>query len=121
MVAVELDGNYIDAEPMTARTSKELVRAYEAIWECWRATGVICLNWHVLDNEAPTELKTAIQKNNCFVELTPTDVHRGNIAKRAIQTFKGHFISILGGTDDRFPLHEWDRLPPQTVVTLNLL
>ncbi|KAL7475149.1 hypothetical protein ACHAW6_001077 [Cyclotella cf. meneghiniana] len=41
MVAVELDGNYIDAEPMTAQTYKEPVRAYETIWECWRVTGVI--------------------------------------------------------------------------------
>ena len=95
MVAVEMDGNYIDAEPMRARTTKELVAAYQAIFKQWKATGVICPNWHVLDNEAPEDLKQAIRENGCKVELTPADQHRRNAAERAIQTFKGHFISIL--------------------------
>ena len=29
MVAVKLDGNYIDAEPMKSRTAKELTEAYK--------------------------------------------------------------------------------------------
>jgi hypothetical protein len=55
------------------------------------------------------------------VELTPADIHRRNIAERGIQTFKSHFISVIAGVDDKFPIHEWDRLVPQTIVTLNLL
>ena len=35
--------------------------------------------------------------------------------------FKVHFLSILVGMADSFLLHLWDRLPPQTVLTLNLL
>ena len=53
MVAEELDGNYIDAEPLKSRTAKELTEAYKRIHAWWKATGVICPNWHVLDNEAP--------------------------------------------------------------------
>ena len=44
MVAVEMDGNYIDAEPMRARTTQELVAAYQAIFKRWKATGAVCPN-----------------------------------------------------------------------------
>jgi hypothetical protein len=121
MVAVELDGNFIDAEPLKTRTAQSLTKAYEAIHARWKATRVICPNWHILDNEAPEELKQAIRENGCRVELTPADQHRQNIAERAIQTFKGHFISVLAGVADDFPIHQWDELLPQTILALNLL
>ena len=63
MVAVELDGNYIDGKPLQSRSAKSLTKAYQAIFQCWKATGVICPNWHILDNEAPEELKQAIREN----------------------------------------------------------
>jgi hypothetical protein len=53
-------------------------------------------------------------------QLTPA-MHRRNMAERAIQTFKNHFIAILAGTDPTFPLHLWDKLIPQAETTLNLL
>ena len=121
MVAVELDGNYIDGEPLQSRSAKSLTKAYQAIFQRWKATGVICPNWHILDNEAPAELKQAIRENKCRVELTPADQHRRNAAERAIQTFKGHFISVLAGVDNSFPINQWDELLPQTILTLNLL
>ena len=76
MVACELDGNYIDAEPLKSKAMNELVRAYQAIYSRWKQTGVISPNWHILDNEAPEELKTAIRTNGCRIELTPADMHR---------------------------------------------
>jgi hypothetical protein len=48
-------------------------------------------------------------------------MHRRNAAERAIQTFKGHFISVLSGVPNSFPINQWDELLPQTVLTLNLL
>jgi hypothetical protein len=48
-------------------------------------------------------------------------MHRRNIAERAIQTYKGHFISIIAGVSNDFPIHQWDELVPQAVLTLNLL
>jgi hypothetical protein len=63
MVAVELDGNDIDAEPMKSRTAKELTEAYKQIYARWKAMGVICPNWHVLDNKAPAEFLEAIREN----------------------------------------------------------
>jgi hypothetical protein len=121
MVAVELDGNYIDAEPLKTRNATNLTEAYQKIYSRWKATGVICPNWHVLDNEAPEKFKQAIRENNCRVELTPADMHRRNAAEKAMQTFKAHFKSVLAGVSDDFPIREWDELLPQTVLTLNLL
>jgi hypothetical protein len=43
------------------------------------------------------------------------------LAEQAIQTFKSHFIAILLGVDELFPMPLWDRLLPQAVLTLNLL
>ncbi|KAL7474462.1 hypothetical protein ACHAW6_000434, partial [Cyclotella cf. meneghiniana] len=39
---------------------------------------------------------------------------------RAIQAFKSHFIAILSGVDNSFPINEWDRLP-QAILNLNLM
>ena len=47
--------------------------------------------------------------------------HHVNAAKRAIQTFKDHFISALATTDIEFPLQLWDKLTSQVVATLNLM
>jgi hypothetical protein len=74
-----------------------------------------------LDNAAPAEFKQAICENKFRVELTPSDMHRRNAAEKAIQTFKGHFISVLAGVSDNFPIQEWDELLPQTILTFNLL
>jgi len=38
-----------------------------------------------------------------------------------MQTFKSHFIAIRSGMDSFFPINEWDRLLPQTILTLNIL
>jgi hypothetical protein len=54
-------------------------------------------------------------------QLVPPHNHRRNIAEKAIQVFKAHFISILCGADKSFPLHLWDRLLGQAEHTLNML
>jgi adenylosuccinate synthase len=82
MVAVKLDGNYIDAEPLKSRKATDFTELYQKIFRQWKSTGVICPNWHILDNEAPEELKQAIRENKCRVELTPADMHRHNIAEQ---------------------------------------
>ena len=81
MVAVELDGNFIDAKPIQSRKAKALTEAYHKIFNRWRATGAVSPNRHILDNEAPEELKQAIRENHCRVELTQADMHRQNAAE----------------------------------------
>jgi hypothetical protein len=53
--------------------------------------------------------------------LVPPGNHRRNQAEHAIQTFKAHFISILAGVDDKFPLSLWCHLLEPMELTLNLL
>eukprot|EP00804_Cyclotella_cryptica_P004359 CCRYP_017999-RA/>CCRYP_017999-RA protein AED:0.23 eAED:0.24 QI:0/0/0/1/0/0/4/0/900 len=77
--------------------------------------------FHRAKATTPEALKQAIRENKCRVELTPADQHRRNAAERAIQTFKGHFISVLAGVSDDYPINRLDALIPQTVLTLNLL
>jgi hypothetical protein len=51
----------------------------------------------------------------------PPDNHRINLTECAIQTFKNHFKAVIAGVDKTFPMQLWDRLLPQTVLTLSLL
>ena len=46
---------------------------------------------------------------------------KGNVAERAIQTFKNHFISGVYSTDTDWPIQLWDQLTTQAVITLNML
>jgi hypothetical protein len=59
--------------------------------------------------------------NNIQYQLTPAGLHRRYLAKRAIQTFKNHYIAGLCSCHPDFPLNLWDKLIPQAVLTLNLL
>jgi RNase P subunit RPR2 len=120
MVLFEIDRNYIDAEPMKNKTERLMIKAYMALWERITATGNIKPMTHIMDNEAPAEYKKVICKN-CTIQLVPPNNHRQNLAERAIQTFKSHFIAILAGVDNAFQMQLWDKLLPQTIVTLNLL
>ena len=103
MVLVEVDGNYIDAEPMKNRSAGSMIKAYLALWARLTATGTIRPTTHLMDNEASAELKAEIKKN-CTIQLVPPDNHRRNLAERVIQTFKCHFKSILAGVDNSFPM-----------------
>ena len=75
---------------------------------------------HLMDNEASAGLKIEIKKN-CTIQLVPPDDRRRNLAERAIQMFKSHFKLVLAGVDNSFPMGLWDKLLPQTILTLNLL
>ena len=120
MVLVEVDGNFIDAEPIKNKSEGAMIKAYTTLWKRLTASGTVKPKTHILDNEASKEFKREIQKN-CMIQLVPPDNHRQNLAERAIQTFKNHFKSILAGVDDTFPMRLWDRLLPQTILALNLL
>eukprot|EP00804_Cyclotella_cryptica_P008215 CCRYP_015150-RB/>CCRYP_015150-RB protein AED:0.19 eAED:0.17 QI:0/0/0/1/0/0/2/0/720 len=54
-------------------------------------------------------------------QLVPPDDHRRNLAEKAIQTWKDHFIAALSGTAEKFPLHLWCQTLPQMERQLNLL
>ncbi len=53
--------------------------------------------------------------------ISTTRVSQKNDAEVAICNFKTHFLSVLSGVAEDFPENLWDRLLPQTEITLNLL
>ena len=48
-------------------------------------------------------------------------MHQNDPAERAIQTWKDHFLAGFASVHLDFPMAEWDRLIPQSNLTLNLL
>jgi hypothetical protein len=120
MVLVEVDGNYIDAEPMKNKMEGSMMKAYLALLARLTASVAVKPMTHLLDNKASAAYKAEIKKNYT-IQLVPLDNHRRNLAERAIQTFKNHFKAVLRGVDYNFPMRLWDRFLPQTILTLNLL
>jgi hypothetical protein len=120
MVMVEIDSSAILVEPIKNRTDAELTRAYSALMLRLRRAGVTPRK-HVLDNEISSAMKDLIRDTyKMTLELVPPGCHRRNAAEVAIRNFKSHFLSVLAGVADDFPLKLWDKLLPQTEITLNL-
>jgi hypothetical protein len=63
-------------------------------------TANLGLKHHRLDNQASAAFKECIKENRMTHKLNPPGNHRHNLAERAIQTFKHHFISILSIADN---------------------
>ena len=120
MVLFETIGNNILVESMRNRTSGEMVRAYQVLMGRMKEKGILP-TMHVLDNECSAEFKDAIAENKMKYQLVPPNDHRRNVAEKAIQTFKDHFVSVLCGTDDNFPLQLWCQLLRQAEHQLNML
>ena len=73
-----------------------------------------------MDNKVSDTMKSHI-RDNCILELVPPGCHCQNAAEVGIKKFGNNFLSILAGVADGFPPSLWDRLLPQTEITLNLL
>ncbi len=55
MVLVEVDGNYIDAEPMKSKSEGEMIKTYLTLWTRLTRTGSVKPTTHIMDNEASEE------------------------------------------------------------------
>ena len=72
--------------------------------------------------EVSEALKTIIQDEyKMHLELVPPRKHLRNASEFAKRNFKAHFLSILAGTTQYFPLSLWDRIVPQDKITIKLL
>jgi hypothetical protein len=120
MVLCEMDGNVILSEAMKNRTEGEMIKTHRILLQRLKACGIKPKH-QILDNEVSAAYKLEIQNNGMTYQLVPPNNHRRNIAEKAIQTFKDHFVAILSGVDNSFPMHLWDRLLPQAEHTLLLL
>ena len=122
MVLVKIGSNAILVEPMKSRKDAEMIQAYDVLVKRLQQANIHPRK-HVMDNKISENMKHHIKTNYNFemVEMVPPGCHRRNAAKVAIQNFKAHIISVLAGMAESFSLHLWDRLLPQTEITLKFL
>ncbi len=120
MVAIHFNANYICVKPMCNRSKEEMIRAYKKRINRIRLVG-LGLKKYTLDNLALEAFKQCIQEQQMQYKLVPWGNHQCNQAERVLQTFKAHFISILAGINDKFPLSLWCHLLKLAKLTLNLL
>jgi hypothetical protein len=97
-----------------------MITAYQKIVNRMKLSA-LGLKHHRLDNKCLAAFKACITKNGMTHELVPPDCHHPNIAERAIQTFKNHFVSIVSRVGDRFSLSLWCDLEQPAELTVNLL
>jgi hypothetical protein len=112
--------NAILAQPIKDRTAPELLKAFQVMEQELVARG-LKPKLMKLDNEASKLIKTYLHQQDITFQLVPPYSHRRNLAERAIRSFKDDLIAGLCSTDKSFPMHLWDRLLPQAVITLNML
>ncbi len=105
---------------MKSKSGPEHLAAYKRVHSLLLSRG-LQPQLQKLDNEASSALQQFLQSQGIDYQLAPPHLHRRNAAERAIRTFKNHFIAGLCSTDRDYPLHLWDRLLPQALLTLNLL
>ena len=96
-----------------------MIETYQKIVERMKAAG-LGIKKHYLDNKASEDFKAAIKEDDCEPEKLAPGNHRCNIAKRAIQTTKDHFISVLAGCVISFSMHLCCQLLAQAELPLNL-
>ena len=118
MVMVETDSNHVLVQPMKNKSDEHMVDAYEALLKRLQRAGIV-LQKHFLNNRCSVNLKEIIC-NTCKLELVPPGCHQRNIAEVATETFKQHFLSILAGLPDGFPLSLWDRLLSRAILGLSI-
>jgi hypothetical protein len=120
MVCYIYDCNYIKVVPMKSRSASEWVKSYDSVHQELKAKG-FRPKLQTPDNEASAALKNFFTVNDIAYQLVSPHCNRRNAAKRAIRTFKEHFVAGLSSVDPSLPMHLWDRLLPQAEITLNLL
>jgi hypothetical protein len=120
MVCYVYDCEYVKVIPMKSRSASEWVKSYDTVHQELTVKGFKPKR-QTLDNEASAALKTFFTVNNIAYQLVPPHCHRRNTTERAIRSFKEHSVAGLSSVDPAFPLRLWDRLLPQSEITLNLL
>ena len=120
MVALHINANAIYVEPMWTRVKENSVDTYKKVTSRMRVDA-LTIKKQVIDNEASEEYKNKIKEKGIEYELVLLGQPRRNIAERAIHTFKSHYIVILCGVNDAFPLDLWYRLLPEAKFTVNML
>jgi hypothetical protein len=100
------DANAIWSVPIKSRSKEELLRAVTEVYAWLTARGY----WpilHKMDNETSHDIESFIALEQVKLQYCPPDMHRTNPAKRAVRTWKNHFMAGLAGLPALFPLAHW--------------
>lgn len=120
VIMYDYDSNAILAEPIANRKATSILDATKKLHNILRSKGH-GPQTHILDNECSDIMKQYFRQSDITYQLAAPGQHRTNAAERAIRTFKNHFIAGLCSLDENFPIHLWDRLVPQALITINLM
>jgi hypothetical protein len=112
--------NAIIVHPMPSRTDASFIAAFTEVFNILQVRDYQpALN--VMDNKCSKAVGKHTQSNKMEIQLVPPHNHRANATKRAIGTFKKHFVAALATADMLCPLQLWEKFLLQMELTLNLL
>ena len=94
MVAYHYDANIILTIPLNNRTGPCIINGITKVYEKLRKQELIP-KLHIMDNEVSDDLKQYFEDSDIQFQLVPPHMHQGNSSKRAVRTFKNHFIATL--------------------------
>jgi hypothetical protein len=84
-----------------------------------------CIRHSQTDNTHPQQQSIGSVQSGTQKELrnpiSPAEQSLTKSGRMSNTNLKNHFKAVIAGVDDNFPMNLWDRLLPQTVLTLNLL
>ena len=98
--------------PMQHHTGDYIIDTRQCALDSMKLCGIIPKR-QVLHNEVLAASKAANPASGMTYELVLPNDHRRNLAEKAIQTWKDHFIGVLSGTYDSLPLPLWCQIIPQ--------
>ncbi len=100
LIVYHYKSNAILGLPIPGFDGNTVFAAYKTQFEFLESKGYkIKLN--VIDNQCTKQIKKFLTNKDCELMLVEPHNHCVNVAKRAIQTFKDHFISALATTDSK--------------------
>ena len=103
MIIYDYDANAILAEPISNRLSTMLQKAFTKLFHQILLKGYKPTIIRI-DNKVSKDHLALLEQQELKVQLVPPHNHRQNLAERAIQTYKNHFVAGISGTDPTFPL-----------------
>ena len=116
----EIDSNTTWVEPLSSKTETSMIAACANAISRMRAAGLNPRH-QILDNEASAKYKAANIASGMTYRLVPPDNNHHNMAEKAIQFWKDHFVAVLSGASSTFPLRLWCQAIPQAEQQLLLL
>ena len=81
-----------------------MIKVHESLIKWLTASGIQPKH-QVLGNEASKAHKLPIKESGMMYDIVSFDMHRWNNAEKVMHTYKDHFVAILHGVDELFPIY----------------